>query len=46
MKYGLIFFFIGFFLGAIAHERDMARNFNESGDAKAWVSNITCESKK
>jgi len=32
-----------FFLGAFAHEGDLARNYAESGDAQAWVYEIRCE---
>ena len=34
--YGLICVFIG----AVAHERDLARNFKRTGDAKAWFVDI------
>ena len=33
----------GVFLGgAVSHESDMARNFQETGDAKAWFHDIKC----
>ena len=39
------FLFIVFIwaLSAIMHERDMARNFKETGDAKAWFYEIKCQ---
>lgn len=33
-------FLIGFVWGAVAHEKDLARNFNETGDAKGWTVTI------
>ena len=30
-------------VGAAAHEADLARNLNETGDAKAWFSDIRCD---
>lgn len=33
-------FLVGLVVGAIFHERDLARNFAETGDAKAWVTTI------
>lgn len=33
-------FVLGLIIGAVFHERDLARNFAETGDAKAWVSVI------
>ena len=38
---GLIIF--GTIVGAILHERDMARNFHETGNAHAWFVTIKCE---
>ncbi len=40
----LTFFFYTF--GAIQHEADLSRNFNKTGDAKAWFYEIKCENKK
>lgn len=31
------------FAGAYFHERDLARNFNETGNAKAWFVDIKCK---
>lgn len=42
MKLSLSIFSFGFFLGAIAHESDMSRNFTKTGDAKAWIYDIKC----
>jgi len=38
-------FVLGFVLGAIGHERDIARNLAENGDAgyAAWVTDISCK---
>lgn len=36
----VIIFAIGVFVGAIAHEADMANNFEEYGNAKAWFWDI------
>ena len=35
----------GFFLGAVAHENDMARNCARDGAAGAWFHEIACEVK-
>ncbi len=39
-------FILFYTLGAIHHEADLSRNFNETGDAKAWFYEIKCENKK
>jgi len=33
----VLFTLFVFVFGGIAHEADLSRNFNECGDAKAWV---------
>lgn len=38
-----ICFIVGCFMGACAHERDMARNFEKTGNAGAWFHDISCE---
>ncbi len=35
-----IMFILAFFFGAVQHEKDLARNYNETGDAKAWFYEI------
>ena len=37
IKTAIVFLIIGFILGAITHEKDLARNFKKYNDAKAWV---------
>lgn len=32
-----------FWLGAVAHESDMSRNFYKTGDAGAWFFDIKCK---
>ena len=41
-----IFASVLFFLGAAAHESDMKRNCEETGNAKAWFVDISCTSNK
>ena len=36
----IVVLIIIFLLGAISHEYDLARNFNETGDSKAWIYEI------
>ena len=36
----ILFGVICVFIGAVAHERDLARNFKRTGDAKAWFVDI------
>ena len=33
----------GFFIGAAAHEYDMKRNCEKTGNAKAWFVDISCK---
>ena len=33
-------FLFGFFLGAVCHEKDLSRNFNKTGNSKAWFYEI------
>jgi len=42
MKNILLFFIyiILLFISAVAHENDLSRNYNETGDAKAWFFQI------
>ena len=36
----IIFVLLAYFVSAIVHEYDLARNFNKTGDAKAWFNEI------
>jgi len=42
MKYFICIVLLAFtfFIGAVSHEKDMARNFKKTGDAKAWFFDI------
>ncbi len=42
MKTNALFILLGFFVGAIAHENDIANNCDEKGNARAWFHNIVC----
>ena len=41
-----LMFLLGYITGAVLHERDMERNFIETGDAKGWYVDIKCENDK
>lgn len=37
---------LAFLLGAVSHEHDLSRNFQRTGDAKAWffeIKEATCQ---
>lgn len=42
----IIVFIAGYWLGSVAHEADMSRNFKKTGNAKAWFFEIKCKDKE
>lgn len=41
-----LMFLLGYVTGAVLHERDMERNFTNTGDAQGWFVDIKCENYK
>lgn len=39
----ILLFIITSYVAAQMHENDMARNFKETGDAGAWLHDISCD---
>lgn len=41
-----LMFLLGCIVGAVMHERDMQKNFTDTGDARGWFVDIKCENDK